>query len=325
VALFFVLSGFCIHHSFLRSADFNPRRFFWQRFWRIYPAYLAALLAFSLLAMRESTAQSWTMQLLTHALLIHNFSDSTFGGLNPSFWSIATEVQLYLGFPLLLLLRRRWGIEGCLVITFLTGLAWRGLCVSVWELPEHPITPAFSAPIMTWFDWTLGAYVAERLFEERTAFRRHFTWLLVLVPIFVLSTLCKPMTTFSFTLAAAISAVILDLAVRGEGRRGVIPTSISFIGIISYSIYLWHQPLFFRLEWWGQALFHRLAGCPAPRLVTAMLALASLVCLALLSYHFIERGGRQLGLWLWPLKPADSLGGRRAPTELESPPRPSKP
>src|SRR5258708_24994291 len=35
VALFFVLSGFCIHLSFLRASRFTNRQFFWRRFWRI--------------------------------------------------------------------------------------------------------------------------------------------------------------------------------------------------------------------------------------------------------------------------------------------------
>src|SRR4029079_6353157 len=48
VPLFFVISGFCIHYSFLRRGQFNAREFVWRRFWRIYPAYFVALVAFTL-------------------------------------------------------------------------------------------------------------------------------------------------------------------------------------------------------------------------------------------------------------------------------------
>src|SRR6476469_3517467 len=48
VALFFVISGFCIHYSFLRSGQFEAGQFFWRRLWRIYPAYIVALLTVTL-------------------------------------------------------------------------------------------------------------------------------------------------------------------------------------------------------------------------------------------------------------------------------------
>ena len=92
VSLFFVLSGFCIHMSFLRAGEFSAAKFFWQRFWRIYPAYLAALVGFACLDWRELAGHGAAKQLLSYALLIHNFRSSTLFGINPSFWSIATEV-----------------------------------------------------------------------------------------------------------------------------------------------------------------------------------------------------------------------------------------
>ncbi len=44
VPLFFVISGFCIHASALKNNELRVGRFFWRRFWRIYPPYLAALI-----------------------------------------------------------------------------------------------------------------------------------------------------------------------------------------------------------------------------------------------------------------------------------------
>ena len=46
VALFFVISGFCIHLSHIRSGEKGFGRFFVRRFFRIYPAYLVCVLAF---------------------------------------------------------------------------------------------------------------------------------------------------------------------------------------------------------------------------------------------------------------------------------------
>jgi peptidoglycan/LPS O-acetylase OafA/YrhL len=312
VALFFVLSGFCIHTSFLRSPRFSNGRFFWQRFWRIYPAYLLALLAFAGLQHLDLTAPGGLKQLLAHVLLLHNFSPASLFGLNPSFWSIATEAQLYLLFPVLLLVRRQWGMGGCLALTFAAGLAARALAVALWGLPEHVISPAFSWPVMTWFDWTLGAYVAERALQQQRAFSKPMLWLAVLVPAFLLSTLFKPLMIFSFSLAAAASAVILDLLVRVRFRENLLLTSLAFAGLISYSVYLWHQPLLSRFPAW----FGRLAPPWVAGLATAL----AIALLSWLSYRFIERPGSRLGKGLWDRLATPAPSGQ--PVVI---PAPSKP
>jgi peptidoglycan/LPS O-acetylase OafA/YrhL len=313
VALFFVLSGFCIHTSFLRSRRFTNAQFFWQRFWRIYPAYLLAMVAFACMGRLKLASPGGLKQLLSHVLLIHNFHPSSLHGINPSFWSIATEVQLYLLFPLLLLLRRRWGMGACLAVTFAAGLAGRGMAVALWGLPEHVISPAFSWPITTWFDWTLGAYVAERALQQKNAFGRHALWLALIVPAFVLSTLCKPLTIFSFTLAATGSAVVLDLMVRARFRGNFVLTGLAFVGLISYSLYLWHQPLLSRFPVW----FGRLAAPPWAASIATPLAIG---LLSWVSYRFIERQGSKLGKALWGrmASPARSVPRGVMPTSSQS-------
>src|SRR5882762_2762678 len=47
VAIFFVVSGFCIHLSHRRSSKQKISAFFTKRFFRIYPPYLIALLVFA--------------------------------------------------------------------------------------------------------------------------------------------------------------------------------------------------------------------------------------------------------------------------------------
>jgi peptidoglycan/LPS O-acetylase OafA/YrhL len=249
VALFFVLSGFCIHLSFLRSPEFTRSRFFWRRFWRIYPAYLVALLVFCAIkkhpgfAFYFSRPDAW--QLISHLLFLHDFSESTFFGINGAFWSIATEMQLYLLFPLLLLIREHWGLQGCLVVTFLVGLLGRAMAVYGWGLPDHCITAPLTCPLITWFDWTLGAYVAERFHAGRPAFIRGRIWILVATPGLFACTLYKPLFIFAFTLAAILSAVVLDASVRRVWPRSPWTRGLAFIGLISYSLYLWHQPLIY--------------------------------------------------------------------------------
>ncbi|WP_435016476.1 acyltransferase family protein [Tundrisphaera sp. TA3] len=295
VSLFFVLSGFCIHFSTLRAGETRWGHFFWRRFWRIYPAYFLALVAFACLGKLDLGTADGSKQFLTHALFLHNVSEQTLFGINPSFWSIAAEVQLYLLFPAFLAIRSRFGTKGALVVAFLIGCAWRGIAVAAWGLPDHVISAVFASPLTCWFDWILGAYVAERFFADRPAFRSPGAWLAVLVPAFVASTLYRPATLFSFTLAAGIAAVVLDAALRREWRRSSLAGPLGSIGLVSYSLYLWHQPLVVPLK---RALDARV-GSPL-----AWVGLASALLLgSWISYHLFEKSGVRLGETLWKRRP----------------------
>jgi peptidoglycan/LPS O-acetylase OafA/YrhL len=295
VALFFVISGFCIHFSFLRSKSFSFKNFFWRRFWRIYPTYIVSLITFTILGHINIFSSFGAMQFFSHALFLHNFMSSTyFLGINPSFWSIATEVQLYLLFPVLIFIRSRFGILGCLQITFIVGLLWRIVAVYVRGLPENPITSTFTFPLMTWFDWTLGAFVAEHFFNDNCAFNRKSIYLAFLLPFFVASTLFKPLTIFSFTLAAIVAAIFLDAALHISWRKSHVVTFLAFIGAISYSLYLWHQPLLY-------PIIHTIENFTGSAFLT-LLGLSTLtIAGSWISFRIFEKVGIRIGdlLWKW--------------------------
>ena len=107
VSLFFFTSGFCIHLSFLNNSNFSVLKFYRRRFWRIYPPYILAVIAFSILSHIDITSFNGAVQLLSHIFLVHNLLPLSFySGINPSFWSIGTEAQLYLMYLLMLYLRK---------------------------------------------------------------------------------------------------------------------------------------------------------------------------------------------------------------------------
>ena len=126
VVFFLVVSGF--------SLAVGPARHGWRlggvgqfarrRAWRILPPYWAAL-GLSLLV-------DWTVTPQPHSAAPTARSVAVYGRLqdlavaptpNGTFWSIAVEVELYLVFPLLLLLRRRLGAAATLVLATLPAVA----------------------------------------------------------------------------------------------------------------------------------------------------------------------------------------------------------
>src|SRR5205085_7121736 len=112
VVMFIVLSGFSLALSPARHGwrlD-GISRFAQRRAWRILPAYWAAL-AFSLVVAWLIVPQPGhgvpdAKSVLVNGLLIQNIVGAH--SPNAAFWSMAVEAQLYLGFPLLLLIVRRF-------------------------------------------------------------------------------------------------------------------------------------------------------------------------------------------------------------------------
>jgi peptidoglycan/LPS O-acetylase OafA/YrhL len=292
VALFFVISGFCIHYSYLRTANLKPRSFFWRRFWRIYPAYIVALIAFSVAFRLNVLSRGGAGQFLSHLLFFHNCSERWFFGINASFWSIAVEIQLYLLFPVLLFIRSRLGIAWTVATLFAVGCAWRAVTIILWGFPDHLINAAWSSPLMTWFDWSIGALIAERFRAGHRVFPRPLVWLALLLPLFGLSTLYKPLTPFCFSLAATISAIALEMTLHVQWRDVAWVRPLAFIGIISYSLYLWHQPLLIPLDQQLAPIF----GSPT---VAWISVIALLIASSWLSFRLLELPGISLGQWIW--------------------------
>jgi peptidoglycan/LPS O-acetylase OafA/YrhL len=141
VAVFIVLSGFCLMMPVARSSDGRLRGgtllYLKRRARRLLPPYYAAL-AVSMLAILampglESNRALWYHHvtpaftpgsILSHLLLVHNFHAEWTFTINGALWSVAAEWQIYFIFPLLLLpVWNRWGLSGLLAAGFITGLA----------------------------------------------------------------------------------------------------------------------------------------------------------------------------------------------------------
>lgn len=164
VAIFIILSGFCLMLPVARSSDGQLRgglkAYICRRAWRILPPYYAALL-FSLLLiyfiplLQIPDATFWHMALpaftpsvlVSHLLLIHNLNSDWVYKINSPFWSVATEWHIYFIFGLLLLpMWRKFGIAATVIIAFALGLAPHVL------LRGTPFTLTWAAP------WYIGLF-----------------------------------------------------------------------------------------------------------------------------------------------------------------------
>ena len=256
VPLFFVISGFCIHLPYARTlAAADPematpdwKRFFARRFWRLYPPYLAALVVALGLWWLAGSPIPW-VAVTTQALLVHPFHTATFDGVNPPAWTLAVEAQLYLAYPVVFWLSARLGPLRALGAVLAVTMAYR-VALALVPLPAELAGPAWVVFLGRWFEWTLGATVAEwaagRLTLPRVlrtpwpgiALLGAGVWIEWHAGSYGLYIVKEPVYGVAF-------ALLLYAALAHE-RPGLPSASgryLGRVGVYSYSLYLLHRPI----------------------------------------------------------------------------------
>ncbi len=252
VAIFFVVSGFCIHLSFAKDPVNSWTNFFTRRFFRIYPPYLLALVYFAfafpttrLLFDTQSDTHSSLTQLGSHVLLFQNFYNKCFFGINSSFWSIAVEFQLYLLYPILLIMVRRIGWRRSLIAICLLEVLIRGTTGIVDTFTNKPLPVWFSgSPFCYWFSWAIGAALADAFIKKQPLPFCSLS-LVALCLLAVGTDSIRPLHSFSFLFFALLTATVIArlLTNKRSMNNQAFNTHLRDLGICSYSFYLLHQPL----------------------------------------------------------------------------------
>jgi peptidoglycan/LPS O-acetylase OafA/YrhL len=252
VVVFIVLSGFSLAISPARSRWRlgSLAQFAHRRAWRILPPYWAAL-AFSLVI-------AWTVipppdepeptmkSVAVYGLLLQDVFESP--SPNGAFWSIAVEAQLYLVFPVLLLLLRRAAVIVMLSAVTATVAAVGLLAPAV---PLVGMLMRFVPQLAALF--ALGVVAAGVLAASDRTRRLPWPGLAGLAAVPVLGLILAKgsvwTVTHYFWIDLAIGpAVALMLAGIATGRpaglvRLLDRRPVRSLGSFSYSLYLTHAPL----------------------------------------------------------------------------------
>jgi peptidoglycan/LPS O-acetylase OafA/YrhL len=240
--------------------------------------------------------EDW-VRLFAHVLLCHNFSSVALVAISPAYWSIAVEAQLYLLFPALLLLVRRYSFSKVLWITAIIELSLHFISL-VWYLLHHTV-PFWivDSPFYYWFSWSIGAAIADaHLKGEKLPFQRISPWSWLLAAI---ATSAFSGHEFSFTFFALASASLMARRLTVDSSssqpRSVVGRFLALTGTYSYSIYLIHHPLVIAVAATYQRFFPGIENHPMWMFSAALSAWVLIFPLSALVYHTVEKPSIALG------------------------------
>ncbi|MBL8543573.1 MAG: acyltransferase family protein [Hyphomonadaceae bacterium] len=301
VDVFFVISGYLIGGILLGEIDegrFSLRRFYERRVKRLFPALFTMLATVLLLGALLLSPSEYAELGRTVASTVFFLSNMTFLGMTGYFetdaqyrplihtWSLAVEEQFYLLFPLFLFVCAKFLRKRLRLILALGALASLGLCEFV--LHKRPDFAFFVAPLRG-YELLIGAAIAGLSFPAWPRWVRDAMSLAGLAVIIGSLFLLNDATLFP-GLAAAVpclgTAMMLFAGAGADsvGGRLISGPVFALFGAISYSLYLWHQPLL---------VFTKEVLLQEPEGLELAVSAALSVAVAYASWRFIERPALQ--------------------------------
>lgn len=305
VDVFFVISGYLITSILMKEINaghFSFASFYERRARRILPALFFMLVVVSIISLfilEPKAIQQYGQSLIAVTSFLANiyfyFKVDYFNPvseLNPllHMWSLAVEEQYYIFFPIVMLVAARYKIAfGLLFLTiFACSLSWMFANISSESLNFYMLHARA---------WELAAgsvaawLVSHKLLNIQSMLLRN---MLVIAALFGL---CFGYISYkssygfpgAFSLVPVLSTFLVIVFCNGKDLLSKVLSlkPIVFIGLISYSLYLWHQPVF---------SFMRILTLGEFGIANQLAAIAITFILSYISYRFVETPVRKMKL-----------------------------
>ncbi|PZM15563.1 acyltransferase family protein [Rhizobium tubonense] len=301
VDVFFVISGFLITRLLradLERGTFSISRFYERRIRRIFPALIAVVAVtltvapFTLFPVELRTTALTAIAALSSFSNLYLLNSAGYFAADVTSqplihtWSLGVEEQFYLAFPLLLAVigasrvrAARWTIVVLALASLLGGIL----------LTAADRDIAFYFPLTRAWELLLGSLLAYSVVPQMPRLLREFGMFAALLLLLVSSV--KFHAGLAFPGYFAVIPCVSTLALIGIGGQG--PTTVKgllssspfvWVGKISYSLYLWHWPIF---------VYYQLIRGTALSAPEALALILLSVLAAYLSWRYVEQPFRE--------------------------------
>jgi peptidoglycan/LPS O-acetylase OafA/YrhL len=266
VDIFFVISGYLITSIILKelitTGSFSFKYFYERRIRRILPVLLFVILAslpFAWLYMLPNSFVDFSKSVLYSLGFSSNFyfhySGQVYGALSGLLkpflhtWSLSVEEQFYILFPLVLLIIFKYFRKYLIHILFLGFIISLGL--AEWGSKNYPSFNFYVLPTRVW-ELLAGSILS--YFEIIKGYKSNNRLFNTVLPALGLILIGHSILFFNdeifhpsfYTLSPIIGVcLIIWFSNKNEIITKILSTKLFVgIGLISYSLYLWHYPIF---------------------------------------------------------------------------------
>lgn len=271
VDMFFVLSGMVVTLSMFREMEENPsdfrKRFLTKRIARILPLhYLTVVVTVVFVNPQLMQQENFFSNLVSHLLFCHHNFLGYHGSINGSNWSVGTEMQFYLIVAVFAQYMKRapaWSLA-----TAGVSLSWAWRAFAYWYVRLN--SSVFPNEVFSTFwlstqlpgmldSFVMGILLAKHIYfhNGQTKMTRPMwmltagVWLLTL-QVFWLHVdywqNARLVIMWRSSLASACALLLRGAcSLRAQQRFEKLLACLSYIGTISYGLYLWHLPVILSL------------------------------------------------------------------------------
>lgn len=320
VELFFVISGFLLFLPYARTllhrqAFPSAKKFYKKRAFRILPAYWVSLVLIIVFLEPVFLQSANWYDVGLHFFLMHDVINNTRETIDGPYWTMAVESHFYLLLPLIawLIYKVKSSLRYVLFCLLLLSSPAYGLLQSY--INHHPSSWVSNLEIFEVFTYMcvfaggmlislLYVAISERVLQESTIQKiklgckiAGIVGIMLLIcyeaalytNIFVVSKFLLKTTLVSreVIIGSCFVAILLSVLFGWNTWRNFLSFSgLRFIGIISYSLYIWNVPIYTYII---GPLLYTINSNVLAMLLYAILTVIILIPFAFLSYYFVER------------------------------------
>jgi peptidoglycan/LPS O-acetylase OafA/YrhL len=295
VDVFFVISGYLITTILIEDIEnqrFSLVNFYERRARRILPALFFVMLVcipFAWMWMLPTQIKDFSQSLVAVSLFASNVlfwrESGYFDAASEEkpllhTWSLAVEVQYYVLFPIFLFLAWRYGKNR--VFWIIVVMASVSLLLSEWGWRNKPTANFYLAPTRAWelFAGSIAAFIVQKQGVQKNNLLALLGLACIVFSIFAYDKITPFPSVYALVPVVGVVMLILFADKETVAARLLRTKAFVGIGLISYSAYLWHQPLF---------AFARIRMSEHPSSFWMLVLSAASVALAYISWRYVEK------------------------------------